>query len=211
MLYCNSVLTSSLPLCHSKRPIKVRNSKPLNLFHYFFALACERIFIKTHSTEKRFCYKTGKYTVFWGASVYLSDRKFYTMGQWRGSSGSVASTRSKAKKENSPKSGIPSITKSILRLALLTTVSPELRFGVLFIRVPLCLEMYTLFGSESRAALTWLWKQCELTCNVVELQFLNFLTRTAILLLFFLLIFKGNYRFNRFLFFLCIVRLAVKN
>ena len=117
----------------------------------------------------------------------------------------------KGETESSPKSGIPSITKSILRLALLTTVSPELRFGVLFIRVPLCLEMYTLFGSESRAALTWLWKQCELTSNVVELQFLNFLTRTAILLLFFLLILKGNYRFNRFLFFLCIVRLAVKN
>ena len=46
-----------------KRPIKVRNWKPLSLFVCFFALACETIFIKTHSTENR-CYRTGKCTVY---------------------------------------------------------------------------------------------------------------------------------------------------
>ena len=36
--------------------------KPRSLFAFFFALACENIFIKPHSIENR-CYKTGKYTV----------------------------------------------------------------------------------------------------------------------------------------------------
>ena len=45
-----------------KRPIALRNLKPLRLFVFFFALACERIFLKTHSTESR-CVSTGKYTV----------------------------------------------------------------------------------------------------------------------------------------------------
>ena len=34
-----------------KRPIKVRSLKPFSLFVFFFALVCERIFIKTHSTD----------------------------------------------------------------------------------------------------------------------------------------------------------------
>ena len=42
--------------------IKTRNLKPLRLFVIFFALACEWIFIKSHSTENR-CYRTEKYTV----------------------------------------------------------------------------------------------------------------------------------------------------
>ena len=45
-----------------KTTINVRNLKPLSLFVIFFAQACKRIFIKTHSTESR-CYRTGKYTV----------------------------------------------------------------------------------------------------------------------------------------------------
>ena len=49
-------------LSFEKRPIKVRNSKPLSLFVFFLALARERIFIQTHSIERR-CYRTGKYTV----------------------------------------------------------------------------------------------------------------------------------------------------
>ena len=45
--------------------ITVRNSKPLSLFVFFFALACERIFIKTHSIEKRFVIRLeNNYTVF---------------------------------------------------------------------------------------------------------------------------------------------------
>ena len=42
---------------------KVQNLKPFSLFVFFFALALERIFTKTHHTERR-CYRTGKYTVF---------------------------------------------------------------------------------------------------------------------------------------------------
>ena len=38
------------------------NLKHLGLFVFFFAPACERLFITTHSTESR-CYKTRKYTV----------------------------------------------------------------------------------------------------------------------------------------------------
>ena len=36
-----------------KRPVKVRTLKPLSPFVFFFALASERIFIKTHSIESR--------------------------------------------------------------------------------------------------------------------------------------------------------------
>ena len=55
-------LTPSLPWCHLKTTIKVRNLKALSLFVFFFTLACERIFIKTHSIENRSC-RTVKYTV----------------------------------------------------------------------------------------------------------------------------------------------------
>ena len=57
-----------LPLhCHYviwKRPIKVWNLKHISLFFFlfFFALACERTCIKTHSTKNR-CHRNGKYTV----------------------------------------------------------------------------------------------------------------------------------------------------
>ena len=45
-------------------PLKVQNSKPLSLSVFFFALECERIFIKTYSIESR-CdtNRARKYTV----------------------------------------------------------------------------------------------------------------------------------------------------
>ena len=46
-------LTLSLP-CHLKTTNKTTTFDILKLFCVFFALACERIFIKTHSTEIRF-------------------------------------------------------------------------------------------------------------------------------------------------------------
>ena len=59
-------LTTSLPCCHLKRPIKVQNLKPCwnpkAFFAFFFALTCERIFIRLHGIESR-CYRTQKYTV----------------------------------------------------------------------------------------------------------------------------------------------------
>ena len=36
-----------------KRAMKVQNLKPFSPFVFCFALACERMFIKTHSTESR--------------------------------------------------------------------------------------------------------------------------------------------------------------
>ena len=55
-------LTPSLPWCHLKKISNVWNLKRLSLFVTFFALACERTFITTHSIERR-CYRTGKYTI----------------------------------------------------------------------------------------------------------------------------------------------------
>ena len=40
----------------------MRILKPLSLFVFFFALACEKIFVRTRSIENR-CYRTGKYPV----------------------------------------------------------------------------------------------------------------------------------------------------
>ena len=48
-------LTPSLPWCHLKttnKNAKFKTLQPLN-FVFFFALACERIFIKTHTIESR--------------------------------------------------------------------------------------------------------------------------------------------------------------
>ena len=55
-------LTPSLP-CHLKTTSKCAKSETLKPFCLLlFALACERIFIKTHSTESRY-YRTGRYTL----------------------------------------------------------------------------------------------------------------------------------------------------
>ena len=114
-------------------------------------MACARIFIKTDSTEKKFVIKQENILFLRCVRASFSPEILHD-GAVKGLIWFCGLYSFKGETESSPKSGIPSITKSILRLALLTTVSPELRFGVLFIRVPLCLEMYTLFGSESRAA-----------------------------------------------------------
>ena len=50
------------------------------LFVFFFALACDRIFIKTHTIESR-CVIGAENRLFTGASVHLSARKFYRLGQ----------------------------------------------------------------------------------------------------------------------------------
>ena len=46
-------------------------------------MACERIFIKTHSVENR-CVIGPENRLFAGASVHLSARRFYRLGQGRG-------------------------------------------------------------------------------------------------------------------------------
>ena len=57
---------------------------PLSLFVFFFELACERIFNKTHSVERN-CYRTGIYTVCRRLRASFSpEGKFYWLGQWRG-------------------------------------------------------------------------------------------------------------------------------
>ena len=55
--------------------MKVQNLKPLNPFVFFFAHACERIFIKTHSFQSR--YVIGLENIpFVGAAMHLSAREF---------------------------------------------------------------------------------------------------------------------------------------
>ena len=79
-------LTPSLPWCHWKQPIKLWNLKSLSLSQvsvFFFALAWERIFIKMHSMKSR-CVIEQKNTLFAGASMHLSARKYCRPGQWRG-------------------------------------------------------------------------------------------------------------------------------
>ena len=54
-------LTPSLP-CHLKTTSKCGKSETLKPFVFIFALACERIFIKTDNVEKK-CYRIEKYTL----------------------------------------------------------------------------------------------------------------------------------------------------
>ena len=73
-------LTPSLPCCHLKKTPESAKFETLKPFRLLFALACERIFIKTHSVESR--YVIGPENIqFAGASVHLSARKFYRLGQ----------------------------------------------------------------------------------------------------------------------------------
>ena len=60
--------------------MKVQNLKALDPFVFFFALACERIFIKMHNIESS-CVIGFENILFVGASVHLSARKFYRLGQ----------------------------------------------------------------------------------------------------------------------------------
>ena len=57
--------------------------KPFSLLVFFFALACERNFMTTHSIECR-CVTGAEDILFAGASVHLSARELYRPGQWRG-------------------------------------------------------------------------------------------------------------------------------
>ena len=76
-------LHSSLSWCHLKTTNNSAEFKTSSLFVFFFALACERIFIKMHSAESR-CVVGPENILFAGVSVHLSDQKFYRLGQWRG-------------------------------------------------------------------------------------------------------------------------------
>ena len=51
----------------------MRNLKPLSRFVFFFALACKRIFIKTHGIESR-CVIGAENILFAGASMHHSAR-----------------------------------------------------------------------------------------------------------------------------------------
>ena len=60
----------------------MQNLKPVSLFAYFFMLAPESIFIKTHCIYNR-CVKGPENILFAGTSLRLSARKVYRLGQWR--------------------------------------------------------------------------------------------------------------------------------
>ena len=66
-----------------KRPIKVRNLKPLSLSVFFFALARESSLKKAHSFEIRFVIGP-KHVLLAGVLVQFSSRQCYRLGQWRG-------------------------------------------------------------------------------------------------------------------------------
>ena len=53
--------------------------KPLGLFPFIFAPACEGIFIKTHSVDNRRVIGPEN-TPFAGECVHFPDRKFYMLG-----------------------------------------------------------------------------------------------------------------------------------
>ena len=63
------------------QPIKVQNLKPFSLFVFFFALACERIFIETHTIESRRVTGPGDNYIVCRRVEHLSARKFYRLGQ----------------------------------------------------------------------------------------------------------------------------------
>ena len=76
-------LTPSQPCYQLKTTDKRAKSDTLTHFCLLFALAFKKIFNKTYSIESR-CVIGPKNTLFAGASVHLSARKFYRLGQWRG-------------------------------------------------------------------------------------------------------------------------------
>jgi len=59
---------------------KSAKSETLKLFCFLFALACERNFIKTHSIQSRWVTEPEN-ILSAGASVHLSNRKFYRLRQ----------------------------------------------------------------------------------------------------------------------------------
>ena len=82
LVYHAMPLTPSLPWCHLKTTHKSEKFETICLFVFFFALGCERIFIKTHSIDIDVIGPEN--ILFAGASAHLSARKFYMLGQWRG-------------------------------------------------------------------------------------------------------------------------------
>ena len=76
----NVLLTPSLPWCHLKTTNKSRKFEVLKPFCMFFALACERILIKTHTIEIRFVIGAGN-ALFSGAYLHCSAWKLYVLGQ----------------------------------------------------------------------------------------------------------------------------------
>ena len=67
-------------MSHKKKKLKNCEFETLECFVSFLALACERVFIKTHSVESR-CVTGPENTLFADASVHISARKFYRLGQ----------------------------------------------------------------------------------------------------------------------------------
>ena len=69
-------LTPSLPWCQLKMTNKIEKCQTLTPFLFFFALACERIFIKMHSTESR-CVIGPENILYGCAPVHLLARILY--------------------------------------------------------------------------------------------------------------------------------------
>ena len=76
--FCINPFTAMMT--HKNDLSKLRNLNPLTLFVFFFALAYERILIKTRSTES-LCVVGPDNILFAGASVHFSVQKFYRLGQ----------------------------------------------------------------------------------------------------------------------------------
>ena len=76
---CRFFLTRSLPWRHLKTTNKSEKSETCKPFCFFFALACETIFIKTRGIESR-CAIGPENILFADASVHLSARTFYRLG-----------------------------------------------------------------------------------------------------------------------------------
>ena len=65
-----------------KRPLTVRNSKPISLSVFFYALECKRIFIKMHNIKIRYDTEAEN-TLFAGMSVHFQPGNFTSWGSER--------------------------------------------------------------------------------------------------------------------------------
>ena len=175
-------LTAITSLEKTNKSAKFETLKPFS-FLFRTVSHVQEFSSKRVALKRDIRYKTGKTYCFWGASVPLSARKFYTMGQVKGLIWFYSFKGEKRKFPPNREFPVLQCRFMILRLAYLK-MTGQLRLGVLLIKGPALLgnAHFVLVWQPSG---TCLWKQCELTSNVVELQFLNLLTRTAIWLLFF--------------------------
>ena len=80
LLLSNVAFINPATAVHLKTTSKSIKLKTIEPLAFFVALACERIFIKTHSTESR-CAIGPENILFAGASMHLSARTFYRQGQ----------------------------------------------------------------------------------------------------------------------------------